>query len=60
MIPPALPPWIEESDQFAGARVESGEIRTFELIAAVAGKREVVELVITAMLAGDDVLHLVL
>lgn len=59
MIPPALPSWIEQSNQSAGAWVEGGQIGPFELVAAIAGECEIGEKVNAPMLTWDHMLDLV-
>jgi hypothetical protein len=49
---------MEKSGDLAGLRVDSGQIRTFVQIAAVACKRQIFDVVRAAVLLRDDVLDM--
>jgi hypothetical protein len=50
---------VEEGQKLAADRIHAREVRAFAEIAAVAGQREIVNVVAPAMLFGDDMLDVV-
>jgi hypothetical protein len=58
MLLPNIPAWVKQAHSFAGCRVESGNIRTFETITMWASQRQVVFHSLAAVLLGDDVVYL--
>jgi hypothetical protein len=58
MIVPSLFAWIEQSNHFASARINGGEIRTLTLIASVAGEGKVSKMVGAVVLNWDDMFNL--
>lgn len=56
MVGPSVVTRMKKLRDFASVRVNAAEIRAFVTIAFRAGKREIVGVISTTMLTGDDVL----
>jgi hypothetical protein len=49
---------MKQTDEFPGSGIKSGDVRAFKPIAMEAGHRKVIEYCFTAVLPGDNVIHL--
>src|SRR5580704_11448144 len=58
MIGPSICPWIEEAEELTGGCGERGDIGSLESIARKTSSREILGYSWTAVLLGNDVLHL--
>lgn len=56
MLVPVVLPWMKQSRERAGFRVQSGKIRSFAQIAVMTGERKIVGSIGTPMLSREDVL----
>lgn len=56
MIAPTVASRIEQRDNLSGARIDSGQVRTFAQIATVTGKGEIAAIIAPTVLAGYYVL----
>lgn len=59
VVLPALPPRVEETYNLAGKGIDTCEVRPFVEIAALAGQREVGDVVPAAVLLRDEMLNVV-
>lgn len=57
VLSPDLLPWIEQGNETVRLRIKTGDIRSLECIAPVAGERQVGNVVATPMLLRNDVLY---
>jgi len=55
---PDVPPWMKQRGDFARAGIDSGEIGSLVAVTSMARPREVVEVRLATMLAGDDMLQM--
>ena len=55
---PDVPSWMEQRGDFARAGIDSGEIGSLVVVISMARPREVVEVRLATMLAGDDMLQM--
>lgn len=59
MLLPPVPSRVEQRNHLASHGVDSCEVRTFSKIAPLAGERQIIWLVRTAVFAGNNVLDVV-
>jgi hypothetical protein len=58
VVGPLIAPRVKKPDDLSGLRVDSGQVRAFMKIAAVAGERQIVSIFEAAVLLRDDVLDM--
>jgi hypothetical protein len=59
MLSPAVAPGVEEGYKLTADGIHAREVRALAEVAAVAGQREIVNVIAPAVLFGDDMLDVV-